>query len=104
MNLALTSFQFLFLFRSGGDKLKHYTPYTNTTHLWIHQSTVSVSNWPYEGLPRNDAPPKTLAELNDRVKQARGQQKVFWQEMAGKMSDKFEETFDNDRGARKWGT
>ena len=28
-----------------------------------------------------DAPPKTLAELNDRVKQARGQQKVFWQEM-----------------------
>lgn len=48
--------------------------------------------------------PKTLRELNARVKAGKGSKKAMWKEMAVKLSDHFKVFFDPDRVARKWGT
>lgn len=48
--------------------------------------------------------PKTLKELNAKVKMGKGSKKQMWKEMAGKLSDHFKVTFDPDKVARKWGT
>lgn len=45
--------------------------------------------------------PKTLKELNTKVKMGKGSKKMMWKEMAGKLSEHFKESFDPDKVARK---
>ncbi|KAK7907238.1 hypothetical protein WMY93_015850 [Mugilogobius chulae] len=48
--------------------------------------------------------PKSLAELNSRMRKKKGQKRLLWEEMAAKLTEKFNERFDFERVARKWGT
>ncbi|KAG7330158.1 hypothetical protein KOW79_006380 [Hemibagrus wyckioides] len=48
--------------------------------------------------------PRTLKELNYRLKSAKGQKKNLWLDMASKLSKQFMETFDPSKVARKWYT
>ncbi|KAK0148850.1 hypothetical protein N1851_010704 [Merluccius polli] len=48
--------------------------------------------------------PKTLKELNSKVKMGKGSKKLMWKDMAGKLSELFKVSFDPDKVARKWGT
>lgn len=48
--------------------------------------------------------PKTLSELSSRVKMGRGQKKVFWQNIATKLSNHFHQKCEVEKVARKWST
>ncbi|KAL2076319.1 hypothetical protein ACEWY4_028071 [Coilia grayii] len=48
--------------------------------------------------------PKSLKELNARIKMGKGSKKVMWKEMAEKLGGHFHEHFDPEKVARKWGT
>lgn len=51
-----------------------------------------------------DGLPKTLKDLNLRLKNGRGNKKNLWKEAAGKLCGHFGETFCPDKVARKWNT
>ncbi|KAM3620608.1 uncharacterized protein V6R79_025890 [Siganus canaliculatus] len=51
-----------------------------------------------------DGLPKTLTELNSRLKSARSSKRNLWKETAEKLSNHFAEYFCPDKVARKWNT
>lgn len=51
-----------------------------------------------------DGLPKTLKELNSRLKAAKSSKKNLWKDTAQKLSKQFSESFCPDRVARKWNT
>ena len=48
--------------------------------------------------------PRSLQDLNQRLKLARSCKKLLWEEIAGKLTDHFKLTFPPDKVARKWNT
>lgn len=51
---------------------------------------------------QGDGPPKTLKELNRRLRTVRGGKKEMWKDIAEKMGTQFSKWFDPQRVARKW--
>ncbi len=48
--------------------------------------------------------PKSLSELDSRIRLGRGQKKQFWTEIAQKLTEQFNLQFDQAKVARKWAT
>ena len=51
-----------------------------------------------------DQLPRTLAELNSRIKAGKGSKKRMWEEMSNQLSDRFGQVFDPTKLNRKWCT
>lgn len=49
-------------------------------------------------------PPRSLHDLNQRLKLARKSKKMLWEDIAGKLSHNFKQTFAQEKVARKWNT
>lgn len=49
-------------------------------------------------------PPRSLQDLNNRLRLARKSKKMLWEEVAGKLTKHFKQTFAPDKVARKWST
>jgi len=52
----------------------------------------------------NENLPKSLSELENRIKLGKGKKKIMWLEVAKKMTKTFQLTFDPQKVARKWQT
>ncbi|CAM4610390.1 unnamed protein product [Leuciscus chuanchicus] len=48
--------------------------------------------------------PRSLHDLNHRLKLARKSKKLLWEDITGKLSHHFKQTFVQDKVARKWNT
>lgn len=50
-----------------------------------------------------DGLPKSIADLEKRMRLGKGKKKAMWQNLADKMTEQFSEIFTFERVARKWG-
>ncbi|XP_073702493.1 uncharacterized protein [Garra rufa] len=55
-------------------------------------------------LKDNSELPRNLAELNTRIRMGRGKKRLFWQDIAAKLSQQFHQNFEIEKVSRKWTT
>ncbi|XP_062849109.1 uncharacterized protein LOC134311399 [Trichomycterus rosablanca] len=73
--------------------------------VFTREQTLFLIDLMREHLTSSDADlPKSLAELGARVRMARGQKRLFWMEIAQKVTELFNLRFDQAKVARKWAT
>ena len=81
---------------AGDEMLKH--------EIWTGNETKFLISSITDFVKENDVLPKSITELERRIKFGKGNKKNMWIEIAQALTFKFELVFDAKRVARKWQT
>ena len=73
--------------------------------IWIKEDTMFLINAMREYVSdENNEKPKTLLELENKIRRGRGNKKAIWNDISEKLSTAFKKHYDTKRVARKWQT
>ncbi|KAL0978010.1 hypothetical protein UPYG_G00164730 [Umbra pygmaea] len=112
----MTSVNLVCIESTGISKVKATAPLPSSTPLHATASIVVNKNFSKDQTlflidlmrlqmeEQGKGPPKSLQDLNQRLRLARKSKKLLWEDIAGKLTTHFAQTFAHDKVARKWNT
>ncbi|KAK6176129.1 hypothetical protein SNE40_014470 [Patella caerulea] len=73
-------------------------------NVWTCEETLYLISLMQGHIENYDEMPKSIAELENKIRLGRGKQRQLWAEFTEKLCTTFEKEFDSKRVARKWQT